>query len=275
MARCRYCARSGWAVRTDDTGLCRSCRQVIQEEVETQLEHVRTALAYVRHAQDPEVQLSLCDVAIESVERLLPYEERRLAEITPLPSSLLMMLNTRKDEAAEQIVVLPSPMRQLHEGSVLLHQIEPPVAACPPEVAPSEALWWAWESSEHEEQLSHTTLGDEESADRRREGRIAVDCFALLLPGGTRATLENLSSSGVFLRTDQLRPPGTTLRLIVSATFGPAKAEGVVRWMHTTAGEMGMGIEFTQLSLELLEYLETRLGGNVCVNDPAQTSLHR
>jgi hypothetical protein len=92
---------------------------------------------------------------------------------------------------------------------------------------------------------------------------VAVDCYAFLLPGGIRATLENLSAGGLFLRTDQLQPPGTPVELIVSAAFGPARAEGVVRWLRTAVGEMGMGIELTQLSVELLEYLETRLGCSV------------
>ena len=261
-------------VRTDGTGLCQSCRQAIREEVATKLEHVHQALAYVRHAQIPEVQLSLCDVAIETVGRLLPYEERRLAEITPLPSSLLMMLRTQKDEAAERVAVRPSRMRSFHDGSVRLHGVEAP--ARPPEGAATEARRWARESSEYTPG-PQPVPENQEREDRRRQGRVAVDCLAFLLPGGTRATLENLSSSGVFLRTDQLQPPGTPLRLIVSATFGPAQAAGVVRWMRTTAGEMGMGLEFTQLSLELLEYLKTRLPCTgpvaVVVADPAPASL--
>ncbi|MDF1551457.1 MAG: PilZ domain-containing protein [Deferrisomatales bacterium] len=227
------------------------------------LAHVRQALDHVRHAKDPEFQLALCDVAIESVARLMPYEERRLAEITPLPSSLLTMLQTCKDEAAEQIVLRRPPLPLLPRGSACPPGGAATAAAGPPGDSPPHALGKAWESSARAGPRLRPCPGEEEREERRRQGRLTVECLAFLLPGGTRATLENLSSGGVFLRTDQLQPPGTPLRMIVSATFGPAQAQGVVRWLRTSAGEMGMGLEFTQLSPELLAYLETRLGCSV------------
>ncbi|HSH71054.1 MAG TPA: PilZ domain-containing protein [Deferrisomatales bacterium] len=228
--------------------------------------HVHQALDHVRHAKDPEFQLALCDVAIESVARLLPYEERRLAEITPLPSSLLTMLQTRKEEAAEQFVLRRPPLPLVPRGSACPAGRAAPAAAGLLGDSPPHAPGKAWESSADAGPRSCPCPGEEEREDRRRQSRMTVECFAFLLPGGTRATLENLASGGVFLRTDQLQPPGTPLRMIVSATFGPAQAQGVVRWLRTTAGEMGMGLEFTQLSPELLEYLETRLG---CTISPA------
>jgi hypothetical protein len=71
--------------------------------------------------------------------------------------------------------------------------------------------------------------------------------------------------------------PGRLVRLIISTAHGPAKAQGVVRWVRqdTLSGEApGMGIEFTEVTDELLSFLSSRLG---CVLplagplDPAQS----
>lgn len=207
------------------------------------------------------------------VERLLPYEKRRLAEMTPLPSALLLMLRARKEEVDHRRAAQPLACRPLPGVAVRLHSIEPPTPAGAPAGKPQEDSWWAWQPAPRGAGPEPSGNPVEQAGERRRTVRVAVSCFAYLFPGGGPATLENLSSGGVFLRTDQLQQPGCRVRLIASTPFGPATAAGVVQWLCTTEGAQGMGLEFTQVSLELLEYLERRLGAPLPIAEPASAPV--
>ena len=125
-----------------------------------------------------------------------------------------------------------------------------------------EQDWWAWEPSTSGQALTKK-LCHEESEDNRGNDRLPVDCLALLDPGAIRGTLQNISPGGLFLQADKLHTAGQSVSLIVSTAHGPAKAQGVVRWIQTdtlSGGEAGMGIEFTEVTEELQSFLSTRLG---------------
>ena len=64
------------------------------------------------------------------------------------------------------------------------------------------------------------------------------------------AYITDISSMGIFIRTDTPSEPGTTLRLRFTppAAHGdrphPLEIDGVVKWKTQTSGEAGMGVEF-------------------------------
>ena len=284
MARCRYCEKVGLAVRTNQRGVCRPCATAIQQDVARKLAEVKEALVYIRCSKDPEVQESFCDVATETVVKLATYEERRLAEISPSPAAMLAMLRSKKQEAASALAGRPEVVRPLAGGTAYLSRISAPVreATGGGDTAPAAASpgadgldgrirvtaqggeqdWWAWEpSTVKQDPTKEQCLGGSEDA--RGKDRLPIDCLALLEPGAIRGTLQNISPGGVFLETDKLHRPGRSVSLIVSTAHGPAKAQGVVRWVQVdtlSGAAAGMGIEFTEVTEELQSYLSTRLG---------------
>lgn len=64
------------------------------------------------------------------------------------------------------------------------------------------------------------------------------------------AYITDISSMGIFIRTDAPSEPGTTLRLRFTppAAEGqrpqPLEIDGEVKWKTQTSGEAGMGVEF-------------------------------
>jgi len=284
LARCRFCEKSGLAMRTNKQGVCKPCAAAIQQDVERKLAEVKEALVYIRCSKDPNVQGSFCDAAMETVAKLAAYENRRLAEIRPSPAAMLAMLRSKREEAAsspaEQADVsrpAPSATAYLSATSEPARETTAGVDTAPrgaPELAGDadakdrvtarrgEQVWWAWEPSASQQAA---TNGEAHGASGNARGndRLPVDCLALLDPGAIRGTLQNISPGGLFLQTDTLHPPGRPVRLIISTAHGPAKAQGVVRWvrMDTLSGEAsGMGIEFTKVTQELRAFLSARLG---------------
>ena len=122
--------------------------------------------------------------------------------------------------------------------------------------------WWAWGPLELEppEQPAADAGGEGE----RGEARLAVDCFALLKPGGVRGQVEDISPGGLFLRAARTCRVGSPVRVIVSTANGPIVAEGVVRWTRGGEGAdqdprgPAIGIEFTLASPERVRCLAFR-----------------
>jgi Tfp pilus assembly protein PilZ len=257
--------------------------------VEKKLAQVKEALIYIRCSKDPEVQESFCDVATETVAKLAAYEKRRLAEIRPSPGAMLAMLRSKREEAAAR-AGRPEVVRPLTGGTAYLAEISEPDreaagrVAEPLARAEAEALdgtirvtaqrgeqdWWAWESSPFPRESSPGP-GPAEEEEVRGKDRLPVDCLALLEPGAIRGTLQNISPGGLFLQADKLHLPGQSVRMILSTADGPAKAQGVVRWVQAdtlSGAEAGMGIEFTEVADELQTYLSARLGCDLPVAGP-------
>ncbi len=74
---------------------------------------------------------------------------------------------------------------------------------------------------------------------------------------------QDLSESGLFVRTDQPHPPGAVVQLQITPRGGAGLIEGigrVVRRVDPGRGEpAGMGIEFLQLDLETRRELQSHL----------------
>ena len=266
MAKCRRCARSGWTIRTDSTGLCRTCGTTIQADVQGTLARVKASLVYLRCARTPDSILEICDASLKALSPLLDYERRGLVSVTPKPSALVAMLTAKRNEALAE-GTFPSPAEPAAQEAPATPAPREPLATeaepkAGPKAAPAPSTdgsdWWAWDLEEEDLDiaLDGITEADETS---RKSVRKNVRCFVVLEPGGIRATLENVSTGGLFLQAQRLRPTGSRVRVILSTAEGPLPAEGVVRWVRKGNGTLetsGMGIEFTRQSPELRAFLE-------------------
>jgi len=294
MGQCRYCSASGWKLRTNRHGLCKSCGELIQTIAECRLATIKAALALVRSAKNPAAQDSHCATALKAAEELLAFEKRALCEVRPRPSSVIEMLHAKRADLQEKNLSDTKPTRPVPVGESKTAPI--PVASIPtpmPEHDVSEGQglggnptrddqgyltddgpdnqWWAWGRNQS------TVLCRESSSEKDQRGvdRTAVDCYALLNPGGVLGQLENLSAGGLFLRAGETRPVGSKVRLIVNTGCGPVVAWGVVRWIRGDdadgpgAAGQGMGIEFTEISAELSQYLRSYLNFVVASQETA------
>lgn len=280
MARCRYCNSSGLSLMTNDRGLCKTCDKKISFDVKKKLADIKHSLVYIRCSMNPDIQASYCSMATSIVEKLVDYDKRRLIEINPSPAAMLVMLQTKMEEAMSLIG------NGNKDGS---SNDEPEPADTSSRTAPSngEAApipdasavgidnlandvfrpgdeegqdWWAWQPSEADPQ--GTDAKDRERAGcSRKSERIPIDCVAVLDPGAIRGTLQNISSGGAFLQTEKLQSPGSLVDLVINTDHGPSKAQGIVRWVRidSLSGESpGMGIEFTEVTEVLRSFLQSR-----------------
>jgi uncharacterized protein (TIGR02266 family) len=85
--------------------------------------------------------------------------------------------------------------------------------------------------------------------DNRRHPRVPV---SLTVKYASRGDLQNdlvtdLSPGGVFVRTDQPPPVGSTVALefVVPPSPLPIRVEGQVMWLGDQKGAAGMGVRFT------------------------------
>jgi hypothetical protein len=292
VTKCRNCGKSGWLFRADPFGVCKECGGAIRADVDARLARLKQALLHIRCTHDPESLLGLCDAALGNALGLLRYEERRLFDITPRPSDLVAMLRAKREDVVmeqsdrcrpethevPEMALARSPQRRLarsdapglgnergsgHGGQAFEGRVHV-------EDGPNgERDWWAWGGPDDEGSDSDPQQPAGKSGEDRKAVREPVHCYVLLEPGGIRATLENLSRGGLFLRSARLRPPGSRVRLILSTAQGPLQAKGVVRWVRKEPGRddssesTGMGIEFTRCSPELRSYLNERFPTHV------------
>lgn len=284
MARCRYCGSSGWRIRTNSVGLCKPCGKVIHADTARRMKSIKESLLYIRCTKNSEALLPLCEGAIEKVQGLLDYENRKVLNIKPKPSTLLAMLEAKREEVLLDLQASQAPSKKeeappgLETPSAEVPEQPPPkpqTAKGKTEAGPGgiardkefqEDKWWAWDLTEERLRSWNPVQVEDASDDRRRAPRARVHCLVLLQPGGIRATLENLSKGGLCLRAPRLRAPGNQVRLLLSTPQGPVQAEGIVRWIRRdgttsdgTDSRAGMGIEFTHISAELRAYLDSRL----------------
>lgn len=267
MGRCRFCGDEGWTVWTTREGLCKPCSASVRAEIAARTESVRDSLVYIRCTKDPSSLLPLCDEAIHHARELVSFERRGITDIRPVPSSLLAMLEAKRDEVVAELraadaartrrtaATAESPSRLQLPAST-----PPPTGGVPP--SPVSDAWWAWPLEG--DGGSDPAAEDEGTAAGagKRPLRERLHCLVLLDPGGIRATLENISLGGLFLSTPRVRPPGSRVRVILNTPAGPLQAEGVVRWargsIEASPNPLGMGIEFTSSPPDLKAYLASR-----------------
>jgi hypothetical protein len=99
--------------------------------------------------------------------------------------------------------------------------------------------------------------------ERRRAPRLIASLTVLLSEGEARYVVEteNVSVSGLCLRSEKVFPVGTPLHLVFGRPpeLPPLIAEGIVRWSE---GGKGVGVDFTSISpddhLALLRFVNSQ-----------------
>ena len=85
--------------------------------------------------------------------------------------------------------------------------------------------------------------------ERRRASRISSSLAVVVSQGGDHYVVEaeNVSETGLRLRSEEVFPVGTQHRLLFAQPpeLPPLSAEGIVRWC---VGGEGVGVEFTSMS---------------------------
>jgi type IV pilus assembly protein PilZ len=134
-------------------------------------------------------------------------------------------------------------------------------------------------------------MGEEtdNNQNRRRAPRVPVNMEVDYAADSTflYAYITDISSMGIFIRTDEPCPPGTTLSLrftppeAADVPSEPLELEGEVKWnttKHADTGDPGMGVEFIvpddDMRERLLELVKAiaYLTGHDSDDDPSAAS---
>lgn len=93
--------------------------------------------------------------------------------------------------------------------------------------------------------------------DRRTSIRVATDlpCTFGVLPRSSHASIEDLSRSGVFLRTDRPLPVGTEIWLRIPIESGAIEASGVVA-TNRQGPRCGMGVRFAPIAPDAMKAID-------------------
>ena len=99
--------------------------------------------------------------------------------------------------------------------------------------------------------------------ERRGAPRFIASLTVVLSKGGAHYVVEteNISETGLCLRSEEVFPVGTQHRLLFARPpeLPPLSAEGIVRWSE---GGKGVGVEFTSMSPDdrqaLLRFVNSR-----------------
>ena len=105
------------------------------------------------------------------------------------------------------------------------------------------------------------------SAEKRKDGR---ERRRVMVRYGTRATdkmafTRNISERGLFLQTQSVMAPGSTIQVKVQFPDREFHMWARVRWAKRAPGQLagivasGMGIKFVEPSAEWLEYFYTHI----------------
>jgi hypothetical protein len=278
MAQCRICQGSELPPVTNAPGLCKPCERAVRPDAMARIARVNDALTRLRSSTDADSQLAHVRTAIAELEALRRNEEHKLARLRPKPSMLLRVLTEKGEQlsreqrrqTASPVVAdsrktrsAPIPNAEVGSQSVPRH-LEKRVITLPRfdrgELHPSE-----WLSSGVDESLLDEYLyrPNRKRPGKRGEHRGEVNCPVHVEPGGIRGTVRDLSAGGLFLHTHTpfSEVPGSPVRLTLSTSNGPIRAEGVVRWVERGRGadryesRVGMGVEFTNASQQLTDYV--------------------
>ena len=66
--------------------------------------------------------------------------------------------------------------------------------------------------------------------EKRKDQRVLHEIQAKLEPGAFVGGTKDMSTRGIFLRSNRVLPVGTQIQLLLHLPSGWAKAEGMVRW---------------------------------------------
>lgn len=100
-------------------------------------------------------------------------------------------------------------------------------------------------------------------ADRRRHKRVPVNQEFGCIEDYISEYVTDISKGGVFIRSKNPLPVGTTVTLhfsVIVEDFETIEGEGEVIRVDMTSGNMGMGIAFTKLSSDSKDLIDRIIG---------------
>lgn len=89
MARCKWCKKKGWLLAVDSNGLCRACQPIVIPVIESRARVVVESGKLVQSSKNVATRLSRIRVALDHLEGLLPYEQRKIPTLSERPSALV------------------------------------------------------------------------------------------------------------------------------------------------------------------------------------------
>jgi len=89
MATCKWCEKSGFLLRVNDTGVCGTCKDVIALDVLEIRRLAKDSVDLVEKSKVLDTRLSRLDFVSELFGRLLKYEAKGISVIDPIPSKMI------------------------------------------------------------------------------------------------------------------------------------------------------------------------------------------
>ena len=99
MARCGFCAKSGWFLRTSEQGLCDACAQAWSWETESNLRVIKESANIASETKRLDTMLSRFAVAMDACRQLLKYERRGIPSMSPPPTEAIELLVSERKSA--------------------------------------------------------------------------------------------------------------------------------------------------------------------------------
>ena len=99
MARCGFCGKSGWFLRTSEEGLCDACAQAWSWETESNLRVIKESVNIASTTKKLDTMLSRFGVAEDACRQLLKYERRGIPSMNPPPTEAIEMIASERRSA--------------------------------------------------------------------------------------------------------------------------------------------------------------------------------
>lgn len=98
MARCKYCAKSGFFMSTDALGLCQICSATFRSEVFQKARIISESGSIIDRGKKLDTRLARCDLIIQLAEDLSRYETRGIWNLDFSPTSLRNSFIKKREE---------------------------------------------------------------------------------------------------------------------------------------------------------------------------------
>ncbi len=89
MAICKLCGVKGFFLKLSSEGLCQRCSIVCSSTVADSVRIINDSLGIIKSSKNLDTILSRIDLVRDRATLMLPYEEKDIATMTPLPSLII------------------------------------------------------------------------------------------------------------------------------------------------------------------------------------------
>jgi chromosome partitioning protein len=136
MSQCKWCDKKGFFLSLNKKGLCKSCRSIIENEINKNIREIRHSIRVAGNSENKEIIKKHCVSIVNKAHELQKYEKKGLPTINPLPSVLIKEYTTLHDkqiidyipekvnEALSDAEKALSPIREIYGVKVALGNID-------------------------------------------------------------------------------------------------------------------------------------------------------